>query len=347
MRQPTNGNVENTPSINTDQYSAKGIQVVSSVDTARQSVSTNQSHRYELDSYLRNRAPRTVTPKDVTIIVPALNEEESIEQVVRGLVGSFPDAEIIVVNDGSTDNTETLATQAGALVIAHESPRGYGAALRSGILASTRDFVLFCDADGQHRLEDVARIIAECSNCNMVVGARTTDSHVPITRRPGKFIIQHWANILAKQKIPDINSGLRMIEKRVLLKCLHLMPTGFSFSTTSTFALLKGNYAVKWVPITVVARKGESTVRQLKHGPQTMMLMLRLTVLFEPLRVFLFITSVLFGISFASFAYDMITTNFQKVGNSTEFFSVATLLVFMFGLLCDQVSALRREFHDR
>jgi glycosyltransferase involved in cell wall biosynthesis len=286
-------------------------------------------------------------PQKVSIIIPALNEEQSIEQVVRGLVGSFPDSEIIVVNDGSTDNTEILANQAGALVISHASPRGYGAALRSGVLASTRDFVLFCDADGQHRIEDVARVMAECSNCNMVVGARTRNSHVQINRRPGKFIIQHWANILANQKIPDINSGLRIIDKCVLLKCLHLMPTGFSFSTSSTFALLKGNYAVKWVPITAEARKGESTVKQLRHGPQTMMLMLRLTVLFEPLRVFLFVTFVLLGISFFSFGYDMIVTNFQKVSITTEFFAISTLLVFLFGLLCDQVSALRREFHDR
>ena len=285
--------------------------------------------------------------KEVSIIIPALNEEQSIEQVVRGLVTSFPDSEIIVVNDGSTDKTEILANQAGALVINHDSRRGYGAALRSGVLASTRDFVLFCDADGQHRIEDVARVMAECSNCSMVVGARTTNSHVPINRRPGKFIIRHRANILANQKIPDINSGLRIIEKCVLLKCLHLMPTGFSFSTTSTFALMKGNYAVKWVSITVQARKGESTVKQLRHGPETMMLMLRLTVLFEPLRVFLFVTFVLFGISFFSFAYDMIATNFQKVSITTEFFSVSTLLVFLFGLLCDQVSALRREFHER
>ena len=284
--------------------------------------------------------------KKINIIIPALNEEQSIEQVVRGLVTSFPNSEIIVVNDGSTDKTEMLANQAGALVINHDSRRGYGAALRSGVLASTRDFVLFCDADGQHRIEDVARVMAECSNCSMVVGARTTNSHVPINRRPGKFIIQHWANILANQKIPDINSGLRIIEKCVLLKCLHLMPTGFSFSTTSTFALMKGNYAVKWVSITVQARKGESTVKQLRHGPETMMLMLRLTVLFEPLRVFLFVTFVLFGISLSSFAYDMIATNFQKVSITTEFFSVSTLLVFLFGLLCDQVSALRREFHE-
>src|SRR5215217_5579195 len=195
-----------------------------------------------------------------------------------------------------------LASQVGALVITHELPRGYGAALRSGILAATSEFVLFCDADGQHRIEDVARVMAACNNCTMVVGARTRDSHVARNRRPGKFIIQRWANILARQKIPDINSGLRIIEKCVLLKCLHLMPTGFSFSTTSTFALLKGDYAVKWVPITVQARVGESTVKQLRHGPQTMMLMLRLTMLFEPLRVFLFVTAVLLGLSFTSSA---------------------------------------------
>lgn len=345
MARASDGNIDNMPEIGTDLYSTSEIQLVSPGATARQPAYTNHANRY--DAERQNRAPRTVTPKDVSIIVPALNEEESIEQVVRGLVTSFPDSEVIVVNDGSNDNTESLANQAGALVITHESPRGYGSALRSGVLASSREFVLFCDADGQHRIEDVARVMAECSNCNMVVGARTSNSHVQINRRPGKFIIQHWANILARKKIPDINSGLRIIEKSVLLKCLHLMPTGFSFSTTSTFALLKGNYAVKWVPITAQARKGQSTVKQLRHGPQTMMLMLRLTVLFEPLRVFLFVTFVLLGLSLCSFAYDMIATHFQKVSITTEFFSISTLLVFLFGLLCDQVSALRREFHDR
>ena len=102
-------------------------------------------------------------PKEVSIIIPALNEEQSIEQVVRGLVTSFPDSEIIVVNDGSTDKTEILANQAGARVINHDSPRGYGGALRSGVLASTRNFVLFCDADGQHRIEDVARVMTTAS----------------------------------------------------------------------------------------------------------------------------------------------------------------------------------------
>ena len=286
-------------------------------------------------------------PQRVSIIIPALNEEQSIEHVVRGLVTRFPESEVIVVNDGSTDKTEMLASQAGARVINHDSPRGYGAALRSGILASTRDFVLFCDADGQHRVEDVERLMAECTNCTMAVGARTTASHAPIRRRPGKFIIQHWANLLARQQIPDINSGLRIIEKCVLLKCLHLMPPGFSFSTTSTFAMLKGNYAVKWVPITVQARKGESTVRQLKHGPEAMMLMLRLTVLFDPLRIFLFVTAVLLGLSVLSFGYDMYVSHFRKVSITTEFFSISTLLVFLFGLLCDQISALRREFHER
>src|SRR6184192_4224138 len=102
--------------------------------------------------------------KEISIIIPALNEEQSIEQVVRRLITNFPDSEIIVVNDSSTDKTEILANQAGTLIINHDSRRGYDAALRSGVLASTRDFVLFCDADGQHRMEDVARVMAECSN---------------------------------------------------------------------------------------------------------------------------------------------------------------------------------------
>src|SRR5262245_40320129 len=235
MSDQTNGDAEILAIIVSDRES-EGIKLVKPEEFSRQLAYTNRSNGHEAQPHLRNPVPRRITPKEVSIIIPALNEEQSIEQVVRGLVTSFPDAEVIVVNDGSTDKTGILASQAGALVITHELPRGYGSALRSGILAATRNFVLFCDADGQHRVEDVARVMAECNNCTMVVGARTKDSYVSRNRRPGKFIIQHWANILARQKIPDINSGLRIIEKCALLKCLHLMPTGFSFSTTSTFA---------------------------------------------------------------------------------------------------------------
>ena len=283
----------------------------------------------------------------VSIVIPALNEEAAVGKVVQSLIERFPEAEIIVIDDGSDDNTGQVSSEAGARVIRHDKSYGYGAGLRTGTMASTREYVLFCDADGQHSTEDVGRLIAECTDgCDMVIGKRSKGSHISFLRAPGKFVLRWFANYLAGQQIPDFNSGLRIIKKDILLKYLHLMPMGFSFSTTSTFAFLKSHHRIKWIPITVKKRVGKSTVRQWKHGPQTIMLILRLTVLFEPLKVFLTVAGFLFFLSMISLGIDIMVSDTKGIGDVTVMLSISTLLVFMFGLLCDQVSALRRELHD-
>ena len=286
--------------------------------------------------------------KNVSIIVPAFNEELSIGNVIKSLKKAFTNAEIIVVNDGSEDQTKEIATKEGAEVVSHARNLGYGAALKTGIEASEKDYVLFCDADGQHRIDDVRRIIETASKgiYDMVVGARTRNSHSSIIRRPGKLVLKIFANYLANQKIPDLNSGLRIIRRSVILKFLHLMPPGFSFSTTSTFAILKSRYSLHYIPITVEKRVGKSTVRQLKHGPQTIMLMIRLTALFEPLRIFLTASGVLFLLTLLSLLKDVLSGGSTGIGDASIILAVSTLLVFLFGLLCDQISSLRREHHD-
>ena len=281
---------------------------------------------------------------NVSIVVPAFNEEAVIGQVVRALRSRFQHCEIIVVNDGSNDCTADKASGLGALVISHEQNRGYGAALKTGARVATQDFVLFCDGDGQHAEEDVARLIDVCDDYDLVVGARNSESHRPFLRRPGKFIIGKFAELLAGTKIPDLNSGLRIFKRDTLMRYLHLMPNGFSFSTTSTFAIMKANRKYRYVPITVKKRVGESVVNQIKHGPQSLMLILRLTVLFEPLKVFLGVSGILFVLSLISFSIDVYSTG--GIGDSTVLLSVATVIVFMSGLLCDQVSAMRREKHE-
>lgn len=284
---------------------------------------------------------------NITIVIPALNEGQSIANVVSSLINRFGAPEILVINDGSEDNTEDEAKKAGARVINHSRNRGYGWCLRTGVLASERDYVLFCDADGQHTAEDVERVANAIDGFDMVVGKRGNDSHISLLRVPGKFILRKFANFLAGERIPDLNSGLRIIKRKVLIKYLHLMPNGFSFSTTSTFALLKGNYSIKWVPITAVERRiGKSTVRQLKHGPQTLMLILRLTVLFEPLKIFLLVTRWLALFSVISLGVDIAQGGDSGLSDTTVLLSISTLIIFMFGLLCDQVSSLRREIHD-
>jgi glycosyltransferase involved in cell wall biosynthesis len=286
-----------------------------------------------------------VPESSVAIIIPALDEEAAIEGVVRSLREKFAGAEIIVVNDGSTDGTGELARRAGARVIDHQISMGYGSALTTGVRSTGKEYVLFFDGDGQHSTEDAARLIEECEGYDMVVGARTAGSHAPLMRRPGKLILRLFADFLAGVRIPDLNSGLRIFRRETLMRYLHLMPAGFSFSTTSTFAILKSRRRFKFIPITARKRQGKSTVRQWRHGPKTLMLILRLTVLFSPLKAFLPISFFLFALSICSLVID-VTLGGGGVGDTTAVLAVSSLIVFMFGLLCDQVSAMRREKYD-
>ena len=288
----------------------------------------------------------SINQNQVSVIIPALNEASAIGSVVRSLRERLPDIELIVVNDGSTDNTKELAVSEGAKVIDHEYNQGYGASLRSGMEAATREYILFCDGDGQHSAQDVELLINEMDDHDMVVGARGYDSDAPLSRQPGKFLLKWFANYLAGQKIPDLNSGLRIVRKEVLKRYIHLMPDGFSFSTTSTLTMIKTRRRISYVPIKVSPRIGKSSVRQLRHGMQTIMLILRLIVLFDPLKVFLNVTATMFLLSVASLIVDLLL-NEAGISDTTVTLSISTLITFMFGLLCDQVSSLRRELHEK
>ena len=285
-----------------------------------------------------------MTSSNVSIIIPAFNEAEVIGSIVNSILSAFPESEIIVVNDGSTDSTAEEIVVSGVIVLNHDHNRGYGASLKTGTRAATRDYILFCDGDGQHSVEDVRRLINECDGYDLVVGARNSDSHQPIIRRPGKVVMKKFAELLAGTTIPDLNSGLRIFKRDTLMRYLHLMPDGFSFSTTSTFAIMKSNRKYKYIPIKVKKRAGKSTVSQLKHGPQALLLILRLAVLFEPLKVFLTVAGVLFVLSIISFLLDFFSTG--GIADTTVLLSIATIIIFMCGLLCDQVSAMRREKHE-
>jgi Glycosyl transferase family 2 len=280
----------------------------------------------------------------VTIIIPALNEADAIGRVVEDLAAQYPDYEILVVDDGSSDNTGQIAASAGARVIRHDWNKGYGASLRTGCRLAKGEIVVCFDGDGQHNPDDVKRLVDEIGPNDMVVGTRSRDSHEPLVRQPGKLVLSIFANFLAGVKIPDVNSGFRAFKRGVILQYLHLMPTGFSFSTTSTFAMLKSGRPVKWVPITVKKRIGASSVSQIRHGLQTLLLILRLTTLFEPLKVFLPISAL-----FLLMAVGFLVANFtagRNIPQTSVIMSVSGVMVFLMGLVMDQVAALRREKHE-
>ncbi|MCB9858397.1 MAG: glycosyltransferase family 2 protein [Phycisphaerales bacterium] len=281
-----------------------------------------------------------------TILIPAYNESHSIGRVLDEIGMPSSCAEVLVVDDGSDDATAEIASNHGARVIRHRRNRGYGASLRTGIEAVKTEYVVCCDADGQHRLEDLIRIAEEAPDYDMVVGMRERSSHRDWMRWPGKVILAIFANILTSQKIPDLNSGLRSFRVSVIRKYLHLMPPGFSFSTTSTIALLSMGYFVKYVPIVVKKRDGrKSTVRIFRDGMRVMLLLVNLTTLFNPLRVFL---PVSLSLIVGSALYFVLYSWFVDVDVTPVMVMlfITGVLVFLLGAVCEQVSAIRRELHE-
>ena len=280
--------------------------------------------------------------KTISIIVPAYNEEEVIEKVVEDLKRLGEEIEIIVVDDGSIDKTYENALKADVKVIKHPYNKGYGAALKTGIKNSKGDTICFFDADNQHRIEDLKEILKYIEDYDAVIGMRTSESHIPFLRKPGKKILSMVANYLSNHKIPDLNCGLRVFKKEVLTRCLHILPDGFSFSTTTTLAMYKMGYNVKWVPVTTRKRMGKSTVKQIKHGMGTLLLIIRVIALFNPLRVFLPTSIILFLLGIGWGIHDIIF-NPASIAEVTIFLFLSAILIFFFGILADQIAALRRE----
>lgn len=290
----------------------------------------------------------------VSIIIPAFNEQDGIGDVLNALSGWRKRAEIIVVDDASTDRTAEIAERAGVRVIRHLHNKGYGAALKSGIRAASGEIIVTLDADVQHRVDDIARLLECITQNDMVVGARGKDSHIPILRRPGKWILAQVANFLAETQIPDINSGFRAIRKDTVKRFLHILPNGFSFSTTLTLALFKEGYNVAYVPIVTTPRVGRSTVNPIRDGLNTIMLIVRVIALFDPLKVFLPASAALFLIGLAYWVGSIIYRQTLQIPSSSlihipsgaVILLVSSVVIFMFGILADQVSAIRREKYE-
>jgi glycosyltransferase involved in cell wall biosynthesis len=280
---------------------------------------------------------------EISIIIPVYNEASGIEATLDELLFFAKDKnwEIIIVNDGSTDGTnEFLKEPAKYKVINHPYNKGYGASLKTGIKNAAAEIVVFFDGDGQHNPEDIPKLLEKLPNSDMVVGMRTKSPGQDWIRKPGKWILGKVANILSDHKIPDLNSGLRAIRKSIIERMLDIFPDGFSFSTTSTIAFFKLGYNVVYVPITVRPRTGKSTVRQVKHGPQVLLLILRLISLFSPLRIFLNVSAIFFMIGFIYQIEEIIRRGWHIV-NGALLMIISAVLVFLFGLIADQLSALR------
>ncbi len=280
-------------------------------------------------------------PAATSIVIPAFNEAGAIGAVVRDLEAAAPWHEILVVDDGSTDQTGSEAAAAGARVIRHPYNKGNGAAVKTGIRQTTGAFVLIIDADGQHAPADAARLVSHLDAYDLVVGARSGGSQATASRRLGNALLNGIASYLTEQRIPDLTSGFRAARRECLVEFLHLLPNGFSTPTTTTMAFMKAGYSVRFEPVDAARRQGVSKIRLGADGVQFFLILLKVITIFSPLRIFLPISVTAFLVGAAYAAWTIATQS--HVTNSSVLLILLSVVIFLVGLISEQISALRFE----
>jgi glycosyltransferase involved in cell wall biosynthesis len=278
--------------------------------------------------------------KSISIVIPAYDEELSVVSVIEEyrqcLEQHDIQAEIIVVDDGSRDQTAQVALRAGARVIRHRSNRGYGASLKTGIAAATFDIVAITDADGTYPAEYIPPMLEMLERSDMVVGARTgKKSRIPLVRRPAKWVLNRLANYLSNAHIPDLNSGLRVFRRDVVLQYFPLLPDQFSWTTTITLAMHCDKYAVSYRTIQYRERKGRSKIVPWDAG-SFFVLILRTTMLFRPLRVFLPLVLVFFAYGVTKMTIDLIRD--PMISASAVLSLMGALIILLIGMLGDAIA---------
>lgn len=281
--------------------------------------------------------------KRFSIIIPCYNEEKAIGNVLKELTSLPEEPEIIVINDGSNDRSSEIIQLYKVKVITHPYRKGYGASLKSGIVSASSPTLIFFDGDGQHPSSDIARFIAELDHYDFVIGSRTSSETSPVLRRPGKMILKWVAQILTGRKISDLNCGFRAVKKNIIQKYLHLLPQGFSFSTTMTLIGFSRGYNVTFLPVATTKRIGKSTV-SMKDGINTLLLIMRFITLFNPLKIFFPVSSILFLIGISWSIPYLLTGKGLTV--ASLFLLFTSITVFFFGILADQISQLRLEKYE-
>jgi len=280
-------------------------------------------------------------PTAVTVIIPAFNEAESIGPVLAALRAAAPWQEILVVDDGSSDGTAERARAAGARVIVHPYNKGNGAAVKSGIRRAAAEFILILDADGQHPPEDACRIAARLGEFDLVIGARSGQTQASAARRVGNGALNALASYLTGRPIPDLTSGFRGARTECLREFIHLLPNGFSTPTTTTLAFIKAGYNVAFEPIHARQRSGNSKIRFARDGTRFLLILLKIVTLFSPLRIFLPISLVSFSVGSMYGVWNMIATG--KIPNGAVILILFAVIVFLVGLISEQVASLRFE----
>jgi len=277
--------------------------------------------------------------KKLSIVIPVKNEAAGLSKLLPEIIKNHPDAELIVVNDASTDKTPQICNSYGITPIDHPYSKGNGAAIKSGTRAATGDIIVFMDGDFQHNPEDISRLLQKLENgYDMVIGARTSSSHASWLRKSGNFFYNILASYMTGHKIEDLTSGFRAVKREKFLKFLYLLPNGFSYPTTSTMAFFRYGYSVGYIPIRAAKREGKSHINPLKDGIKFFTIILKIGALFSPMRLFLPLSTIFFLLGLILYLYTFITMG--RFTNMAVLLFITSFFTFLMGIISEQISSL-------
>ena len=279
---------------------------------------------------------------DISIIIPVYNEAGKLQELLSHIQAlRLANSEIIVIDDGSTDGSADAAMNGGANVIRHPYNIGNGAAIKTGIRAAHGRFLVLMDGDGQHRPEDIPKLIAESSNYHMVVGARAKGSKRRFHRYAANVVYNLFASYVTRFKVKDLTSGFRVLSRIDAMRFIDLLPNTFSYPTTLTLAFLRSGLTIKYVPIQTLYRAGQSKISLVTDGVRFLLIITKIATLFSPFRVFLPVSLFFFFAGIANYAYTFITQH--RFTNMSVFLLTTAVIIFMLGLISEQIALLRME----
>jgi glycosyltransferase involved in cell wall biosynthesis len=280
----------------------------------------------------------------ISIILPAKNEAAALAELLPRLRAAQPEAQIIVVNDGSTDATAQICASAGLQVLRQPYSMGNGAAIKRGARAALGETLVFMDADGQHDPADIARLLAKLDQgYDMVVGARDWAGQAGVGRGVANAIYNRLASWMTGFQVRDLTSGFRAVRADKFTEFLHLLPNGFSYPTTTTMAFFRSAYAVAYEPVPVSQRVGKSHIRPIRDGIRFLLIIFKIATLYSPLKLFVPVAFSFFLLGIGYYAYTFATMH-RFTNMSTLLFS-ASVIVFLIGLISEQITALTYSKH--
>jgi glycosyltransferase involved in cell wall biosynthesis len=285
-------------------------------------------------------------PERVTLVIPAKNEEKSLRNLLPELSKQELIHKIIVINDGSTDNTAQICRDLGVQVITHPYSMGNGAAIKSGARAATGDIIIFMDADGQHRPEDIPRLLERLKGgYDMVVGARDSSGQASVGRLAANTLYNRLASWMVNKPVLDLTSGFRAVRAEKFREFLHLLPNGFSYPTTITMSFFRAGYAVGYVPIHAPERQGKSHIRPIHDGIRFLLIIFKIGTLYSPLKIFFPLSLLHLLVGFAYYGYTYLT--FGRFTNMSALLLSTAVIIFLIGLVSEQITNLTYTIKQR